>query len=66
MFENTFDVPYYGIGPDGKIKPETILEFFQEAAALHAASVGIRRVQTSEPVASARKGRSTSRKCRKN
>jgi acyl-ACP thioesterase len=41
MFEKTFDVPYYGLGTDGKIKPETLLEFFQEAAALHADSIGI-------------------------
>jgi acyl-ACP thioesterase len=41
MFEKIFDVPYYGIGADERVKPETLFQFFQEAAALHADSVGI-------------------------
>ena len=41
MFERVFDIPYYGLGADERMKPEMALEFFQEAAALHANSIGI-------------------------
>jgi acyl-ACP thioesterase len=41
MFEKVFGVPYYGLDQNGRLKPEILPEFFQEAAALHAASVGI-------------------------
>ena len=41
MFERTFHVPYYGLAPNGRLKSGELLQFFQEAAALHADSVGI-------------------------
>ncbi|MDR1134549.1 MAG: hypothetical protein LBL05_10325 [Synergistaceae bacterium] len=41
MFEKVFSVPYYGLDQNGRLKPEILPEFFQEAAALHANSVGI-------------------------
>ncbi|MDR3076550.1 MAG: hypothetical protein LBU26_04545 [Synergistaceae bacterium] len=41
MFEHTFSVPYYGLDADGRVKLETILQFLQEIAALHANSVHI-------------------------
>ncbi|MDL2264625.1 hypothetical protein LJC31_08240 [Synergistaceae bacterium OttesenSCG-928-I11] len=41
MFEKKFGVPYYGLGPDERVKPGLILQFFQEAAALHADSLKI-------------------------
>jgi acyl-ACP thioesterase len=41
MFEKTFDVPYYGLGESGRIKPETLFQFFQETAAVHASSIGV-------------------------
>ncbi|MDR3165566.1 MAG: hypothetical protein LBU13_08305 [Synergistaceae bacterium] len=41
MFEKVFGVPYYGLDQNGRLKPEILPEFFQEAAARHAASVGI-------------------------
>ncbi|MDR1579780.1 MAG: hypothetical protein LBS35_05440, partial [Synergistaceae bacterium] len=41
MFEKVFGVPYYGLDQNGRLKPETLPEFFQEIAARHAGSVGI-------------------------
>ena len=41
MFEREFSVPYYGLDEDGRIKPETLLQFLQEAAGLHANSANI-------------------------
>lgn len=41
MFEKTFQVPYYGLGADERVKPGLILQFFQEAAAFHADSLKI-------------------------
>jgi len=41
MFEREFSIPYYGLDGDGRIKPETLLQFFQEAAGLHANSAKI-------------------------
>ena len=36
MFETTFRVPYYGLDAHEKVKTGLLLQFFQEAAALHA------------------------------
>ena len=41
MFEKVFGVPYYGLDQNGRLKPEILPEFFQEAAARHAGTVGI-------------------------
>jgi len=41
MFEHVFNVPYYGLDEGGGIKPETLLQFLQEAAGLHANSLNI-------------------------
>jgi acyl-ACP thioesterase len=41
MFEKNYRVPYYGLDENEKMKPGTLLDIFQEAAALHADSVGI-------------------------
>jgi acyl-ACP thioesterase len=41
MFEKSFSVPYYGLDVRERVKPGFLLQFFQEAAALHASSVGI-------------------------
>lgn len=40
-FECTFSVPYYGIGADEQVKPDTLLQFLQEAAAIHANSARV-------------------------
>jgi acyl-ACP thioesterase len=36
VFERDFAIPYYGLDSGGRAKPRVLLEFFQEAAALHA------------------------------
>jgi acyl-ACP thioesterase len=41
MFEQVLGVPYYGLDQDGRLKPEILAEFFQEAAARHASAVGV-------------------------
>ena len=41
MFEREFGIPYYGLDETGRIKPETLLQFLQEAAGLHANSAKI-------------------------
>ncbi|MDR1509345.1 MAG: hypothetical protein LBS53_06875 [Synergistaceae bacterium] len=41
MFEKNYRVPYYGLDESGRMKPEILLDIFQEAAALHADSVNI-------------------------
>ncbi|MCL2683733.1 MAG: thioesterase [Synergistaceae bacterium] len=41
MFEQTFGIPYYGLDEGGRIKTETLLQFLQEAAGLHANSINI-------------------------
>lgn len=38
MFEKTFSVPYYGLDGNERLKTGLLLQFFQEAAALHADS----------------------------
>ena len=38
MFEKVFSVPYYGLDARGKVKTGLLLQFFQEAAAMHADS----------------------------
>ena len=41
MFERDFEVPYYGLDEKGRLKPEMLLQFLQEAAFLHADSIKI-------------------------
>ena len=41
MFEQAFRVPYYGLDAHEKVKIGLMLQFFQEAAALHAGSLKI-------------------------
>ena len=41
MFENRFSVPYYGLDARWRVKPGTLLDFLQEAAARHANSLNI-------------------------
>ena len=41
MFERKFSIPYYGLDEGGRVKPETLLQFLQEAAGLHANSAKI-------------------------
>jgi medium-chain acyl-[acyl-carrier-protein] hydrolase len=41
IFEHTFRVPYYGLGADEQVKPDTLLQFLQEAAAIHANSARV-------------------------
>ena len=41
MFEHTLSIPYYGLGADEQIKPDTILQFLQETAGIHANSLKI-------------------------
>jgi acyl-ACP thioesterase len=41
MFERNYRVPYYGLDENERVKPGTVLDIFQEAAALHADSAGI-------------------------
>ncbi|MDR1886098.1 MAG: hypothetical protein LBQ56_07450 [Synergistaceae bacterium] len=41
MFERVFNVPYYGLDTNGRVKTGLLLQFLQEAAALHADTVGI-------------------------
>ena len=32
MFERAFDIPYFGLAPNGLLKPVVLLDFFQEIA----------------------------------
>jgi acyl-ACP thioesterase len=41
LFKKIFPAPYYGLDINSRLKSGLILQFFQEAAALHAQSVGI-------------------------
>ncbi|MDR1472486.1 MAG: hypothetical protein LBS75_08170 [Synergistaceae bacterium] len=41
MFEHTFNVPYYGLDMNGRVKVSLLLQFLQETAALHADGVGV-------------------------
>jgi acyl-ACP thioesterase len=41
VFEKVFNVPYYGLGANKRMKPGVLLQFFQEIAALHANTVNI-------------------------
>ncbi|MDR1483023.1 MAG: hypothetical protein LBI74_10385 [Synergistaceae bacterium] len=41
MFERVFSVPYYGLDMNGRVKTSLLLQLLQEAAALHAGSIGI-------------------------
>jgi acyl-ACP thioesterase len=41
MFEHVFSVPYYGLDMNGRVKTGLMLQFLQEAAALHADGLGI-------------------------
>jgi acyl-ACP thioesterase len=41
VFTKVFRTPYYGLDMEGKLKVGALLRFFQEAAAIHAGSVGI-------------------------
>jgi acyl-ACP thioesterase len=41
MFERVFGVPYYGLDMKGRVKTSLLLQLLQEAAALHADSIGI-------------------------
>lgn len=41
MFEKKFRVPYYGLDANDHVKTGLLLQFFQEAAALHASTVKI-------------------------
>lgn len=40
MLENNYRVPYYGLDENGRMKPGILLDIFQEAAALHADTMG--------------------------
>ena len=41
IFTKVFRTPYYGLSMEGNLKVGALLQFFQEAAALHADSAGI-------------------------
>lgn len=41
MYESSFHVPYYGLAPSGAVKQRALLEMIQEAASLHASSLGV-------------------------
>ena len=41
MLEHTLSIPYYGLGADEHVKPDTILQFLQETADIHANSLKI-------------------------
>ena len=41
MFERAFDIPYFGLAPNGLLKPVVLLDFFQEIAGMDVVQLGM-------------------------